>query len=609
MPGITGIISKMQRGRNEKDLRLMLDCMMHEPFYTSGTYISEQVGLYAGWVCHKGLFSDCMPVFNEKKDMLLLFSGENFADKEVTAQLKKQGHEFDSFNASYLVHLYEEEGEDRFFQQLNGWFSGILVDLRKAKVILFNDRYGMGRVYYYEDKDAFFFSSEAKSLLKVSPKLREINMKSLGEFFTCGTVLQNKTLFSNVFLLPGGSAWTFRNGNNVKKDYYFKPVIWENQPVLGKEIFYEKLKETFQKILPRYFNSRNRIAMSLTGGLDTRMIMACMDHSSGELPCYTYGGMYRDCFDVRIARKVAAACRQTHQVLQINKEFLTDFPFYAEKTIYITDGCLDTCGSHEVYLSRLAGEIAPIRMTGNYGSEVLRSVNYIKATLPHEELFQPDFNRYAQEAVKTFAETNIEDRLSYSVFKLVPRHLYGRLASAQSQLTLRTPYMDNDLVSLMYQAPADIRTTKEVSLRLIADGNPALHRIMTDRGVGGNSNYFFSKGARLYYEFLFKAEYQFNEGMPDWLAKFNSAFAFLNLEKLFLGRHKIEHYRVWFRNELSDYVQEMLLDNLTTSRPYLNKKFIEKMVKDHINGTRNYTNEINKILTAELIHRLLIEQK
>src|SRR2546425_9777880 len=142
MPGIVGIIAKGSRKKNESDLNLMIDCMMHESFYTKGSYVNAQLGIYVGWVCHRGSFSDCMPVVNETKDIVLLFSGENFADKSVTEQLKRHGHEFDCSNAGYLVHLYEEKGES-FLRELNGWFSGILVDLRKAQVILFNDRYGM----------------------------------------------------------------------------------------------------------------------------------------------------------------------------------------------------------------------------------------------------------------------------------------------------------------------------------------------------------------------------------------------------------------------------------------------------------------------------------
>src|SRR4030042_2129197 len=173
MPGIAGIISKKSHETNIEDLHLMINSMMHEPFYNSGKYVNEEIALYVGWVCHKDSFSDCMPVVSEKGDVLLVFSGENFADKQVTDELKNHGHKFDSSNASYLIHLYEEN-EERFFEQLNGWFSGILIDLRKRKVTLFNDRYGMQRIYYHEGKDEFLFSSEAKSLLRVRPDLRQI---------------------------------------------------------------------------------------------------------------------------------------------------------------------------------------------------------------------------------------------------------------------------------------------------------------------------------------------------------------------------------------------------------------------------------------------------
>jgi asparagine synthase (glutamine-hydrolysing) len=142
MPGITGIISKAPKEKKEKDLQLMVRSMLHESFYTSGTYTNDKIGIYAGWVCHEGSFSDCMPVWNEKKNAVLLFFGENFTDLELFDQLKANHHRFDNSNASYIIHLYEEKGID-FLQNLNGWFSGILVDIQAGKIFLFNDRYGM----------------------------------------------------------------------------------------------------------------------------------------------------------------------------------------------------------------------------------------------------------------------------------------------------------------------------------------------------------------------------------------------------------------------------------------------------------------------------------
>ena len=80
-----------------------------------------------------------------------------------------------------------------------------------------------------------------------------------------------------------------------------------------------------------------------------------------------------------------------------------------------------------------------------------------------------------------------------------------------------------------------------------------------------------------------------------------------DLERLFLGRHKFLHFRLWYSKQLAEYVRQMLLDPLTLSRPYLQKKTVETIVADHLKGTRNYTSAIHKLLTLELIHRLFLD--
>ena len=156
MPGIVGIISQRPSEQYSALVKSMVKCLMHEPFYTDGTYINEELGLWSGWACHEGAFADCLPIWNEKKDICLLFSGEDFADQADIDALRMRGHEFGSDDASYLVHLYEEMGCE-FLEKLNGWFSGVLVDLREQKFVLFNDRYGVNRIYYHEDAQRILF--------------------------------------------------------------------------------------------------------------------------------------------------------------------------------------------------------------------------------------------------------------------------------------------------------------------------------------------------------------------------------------------------------------------------------------------------------------------
>ena len=607
MPGIAGIISKANNRSFERDIEIMQGCMMHESFYSSVKYVNRNIGLYVSWVGIKDSFTDCMPLWNEKKDSCLFFSGEEFSDKHTIEQLKYREHVFDPLNASYIIHFYEEKGEE-FIEHLNGRFNGVLFDLSNEKIIIFNDRYGMQRFFFKESNEAFYFSSEVKSLLKIKTELRNLDYHGLGEFISFGCVLENRTLFQNIFLLPCGSKWTFYNGCNMRKEQYFKPSYWENKPILDMDIYYEKLKDTFERILPKYFRSRESIGISLTGGLDTRMIMAFRDLKPGQIPCYTFGGMFRESTDVRIARKVAHTCHQTYQIIRIGKEFLSNFHMFAEKTIYITDGCLDVSGSPELYANRLARDIAPIRMTGNYGSEVLRGNVAFKPNTPCESLFNIDFYKQIQNARNTYSEIKKGHPLSFIVFKQAPWHHYSRYALEQSQLTIRSPFLDNDLVGLVYQAPQDAINGDAFSLRLINNGNPRLSEIMTDRGIGGKSSLLFLTIARIFQEFTFKAEYAYDYGMPQWVAKLDHIFKSLHIERLFLGRHKFCHFRIWYRNELSDYVRDILLDRRTMNRQYLNKDFLTRMVGDHLHGNFNYTTEIHKILTIELIHRLFIDQ-
>src|SRR5207247_8460911 len=151
------------------------------------------------------------------------------------------------------------------------------------------------------------------------------------EFSACGCVLQNRTLFPGVRLLPPASRWTFSQGQLERKEIYFQKETWESQPRLSEAEYYEKFKATFTRIMPKYFRGRASVGVSLTGGLDGRMIMACAGHAPGTLPCYTFGGTYRDCTDVTFARQVAQQCGQPHRVIPVDERFLDQFPDMAEK--------------------------------------------------------------------------------------------------------------------------------------------------------------------------------------------------------------------------------------------------------------------------------------
>jgi asparagine synthase (glutamine-hydrolysing) len=580
--------------------------MMHEDFYSSGTYSNPELGVTCGFVGADAGSPPCLG-WNESGTIGCFVSGEAFINSADIEWLRSRGHRCANDAGSALVHLYEEL-ETAALEKLNGRFSGILVDAARHRVELFNDRYGLNRIYIHERHGQVFFGSEAKSLLAAVPALRELDPRGLAEWFSCGCPLGNRTLFRGISLLPPGSAWILSADGTIKRQTYFNSSAWESQQPLSEGEFYERLQETFPRVLKPYANGSLPVGMSLTGGLDGRMIMAWVSPNGGKMPCYTFNGPYRDCADVRIARKVANACGQPHQTISVGQEFLTQFPRLAEQTVYITDGAMDVTGAAELYVNRLARKIAPVRLTGNYGSEILRRHVAFKPRTLSSGLFSQDFASEIETAARSYSEEAGCNPLSFIAFKQVPWHHYARLAVEQSQISVRSPFLDNELVALAFRAPVAAATSLAPSLRLISEGNVALGRIPTDRGVIFPADKTTNRVNRSLQEFLAKAEYAYDYGMPDWLAKIDKCLTPLHLERLFLGRQKFCHFRTWYRRELAGCVRGILLDSRSQKRPYVNSAFVEAMVEGHIRGTRNCTTDIHRLLSLELLHRTLLKR-
>jgi asparagine synthase (glutamine-hydrolysing) len=222
-------------------------------------------------------------------------------------------------------------------------------------------------------------------------------------------------------------------------------------------------------------------------------------------------------------------------------------------------------------------------------------------------LFQPELLASIEDARETYARVRQGHPVTFAAFRQSPWYHQGILALEQSQLSVRSPFLDADFLRTVYREPRCNDPEDDIRLRLIAAGDPALARIRSDRGVGGSGNRLAAAISRNVLEFTFKAEYAYDYGMPQWLARVDGRLSPLHLERLFLGRHKLLHFRVWYRDALSDYVRQILLDPRTLARPYLKPRVIESIVNAHTRGERNYTMAIHKLLTVELLHRFFVD--
>jgi asparagine synthase (glutamine-hydrolysing) len=358
------------------------------------------------------------------------------------------------------------------------------------------------------------------------------------------------------------------------------------------------------KRLPAYLKSEGQIGLSATGGLDTRMILANLRTSQSRVHCYSFDGPYRENLDVSIGRRVARVAGLPHTTIPITDDFFRGFDRLADDVILSTDGNLEMSGAPNIFVNRIAREISPIRLTGNYGSEVLRRHRAFSPSDSIRRVLQKTWAESVDRAAVSLMRIQQDHPLSFVVFKQIPWYSFNRLQAEQSVLSMRSPFLDNPLLEAVYQAPEESSRSRETSLRLIHDGNRDLAEIPTDRGVTYPKEPTWIL-KRAYYEFIFKMEYYASHGMPRHVAFMNKHLGPLSLERNFLGRNKYYHLHQWFRDELSAYVRDLLLDDKSLSREYLRGPEVKRAVAAHINGTENNTELIDKLITLELVNRLL----
>lgn len=592
MPGIVGIIGRGPPDKYQRLLRTMIGTMMHEPGYVSGAQVDPDLGVYAGWVAHEGSYAARQSMGSRDNDLSLAFAGECFPSAGDGEAANKEVD---------VLASYGDRGA-AFVANLNGLFSGILIDRKRHSALLFNDRYAAERLYSHERGGALFFASEAKALLAVIPEIRSLDECGVAQFLAYGSTHADRTLFRDVRLLPGGCAWRFERDRAPVKALYFQPREWEAQPVLEEQEFERQFVDVARAVLPVYTQARAPVGISITGGLDTRMIIACLPSTGPKPVCYTFAGLTGQTLDVRIGRRVAQVAGLTHHTLRVSPDFVTNFGSYVDRTVFITDGCAGALTAHEVFLTALGRALAPIRLTGNFGSEVLRSMSTLKPRDLAPGLIASAFGPLMGDARVRDVESN---PVTQAAFREVPLHLFGSLAAGRSQATFRTPYLDNALVRLAYRAPPAARNTPGAALRLIAAGNSALARIPTDRGQRLDGARLTTAVRRLFCEITFKLDYMDKEGLPGVLAPLAPVFGALSKTGL-LGLHKFLPYRSWFRNELADYVSDVLGSSRAQEQPYWNRRFLGTLARDHRRGSKNYLLEISSVLTLEAVERLLL---
>jgi asparagine synthase (glutamine-hydrolysing) len=368
-----------------------------------------------------------------------------------------------------------------------------------------------------------------------------------------------------------------------------------------------EFQETFQRILPRYFESESRTGISLTGGQDSRMIMACLPKTGEQPVCYTFSGENRDTLDALLAAQIAEVCGLEHRILRIDRDFFSDFASHVDRTVYITDGSLGSLGAHEIYLNNRARALSPVRVTGVFGGEILRGVSMFKPLHLAHRLVNADLAETVSSCTGSWSR-NGEHSVTFAAFRETPELRFALVSASRSQVTFRTPYLDNEIVALAYRAPETARMSSDCTSSLVKVNNLLLSKLPTDMGELGEANRVTVASRRILAKVACKLDYFRSEGLPHGLSRLDPLLTQISSVLGIAGLHKYLPYRSWFQRELADYVKSVVSDARAQHALFFNLDFLEYMVREHICGRKNYTLELNAVLTLEAVERLLLRE-
>jgi asparagine synthase (glutamine-hydrolysing) len=149
------------------------------------------------------------PIWNESREVAVVFNGELYNYRELRDRLTRCGHRFATLSdTEILVHAWEEWGEE-CLSELRGMFAFAIADFRKhytAGPILFlaRDPLGIKPLYYTQTSEGFAFASEVGALMASGIALKKLSQDALTSYLLFGSVSEPVTMYEGVFSLPPG---------------------------------------------------------------------------------------------------------------------------------------------------------------------------------------------------------------------------------------------------------------------------------------------------------------------------------------------------------------------------------------------------------------------
>ncbi len=635
MCGICGIFNYSSKLPIEKKLlNKMCNAIIHRGPDDEGYYFSpdsavhgSQIGLGIRRLSIIDLQTGHQPIHNEDAKIWVIDNGEIYNFQELRLNLQEKGHKFyTKTDTEVIVHLYEDYGID-CVKYLRGMFAFALWDEKKRKLFLVRDRLGKKPLSYTIHNGYLIFGSEIKCILEISEIKREINLEALHYYLTYQYVPSPLSMFKNIKKLPPASILSCDEQGNINIQNYWN-LNYRNKLNLREEEYGEQIREKLKEATKLRMISDVPLGAFLSGGIDSSAIVGLMSEISSEpVKTFSIGFEEQDFSELEYARLVANHFGTNHQEFIVKPQMIDILP---KLVWHYGEPYADSSALPSYYVARETRKYVTVALNGDGGDENFAGYMRYKANkiayfvakiyryaggkrinfildLFAESSNQQNFLRKAKRFSSALFESPEYRNIQWHCFfnneqkmRLYSDEMRDRFAKVNAydymaEIFINAP-ADDFLDKILY---TDVRTYLPEDLLVKMDiaamanslevRSPFLDHKFMEFAVQIPA-YFKLRGLTL--------KYILKKSMKGFLPK-----KILNRSKMGFGIPIAK----WFRQDLKEYIKEILLDKKSTKRGYFNHKYVEQMIEEHISGRRDHGYRLWALLMFELWHRIYID--
>ncbi|WP_419062801.1 asparagine synthase (glutamine-hydrolyzing) [Hominenteromicrobium sp.] len=287
MCGFAGYIHNYGTFDKEEVIHKMADRIKHRGPDDAHYYIDDGIALGFRRLSIIDLEGGRQPILNEDGSLVLLFNGEIYNYQELREELIKAGHVFTTkTDSETILHGYEEYGK-KILDRLRGMFAFIIWNKNTKELFGARDIFGIKPFYYYKKGKEFMFGSEIKSFLSHPNFEKELDEDMIPLYLSYEYSLDERTIFKNVFKLPGAHCFTYKNGE-LKVERYYK-IEYKIEDDKSLEYWEDAITKEFTESVSMHQIADVEVGCFLSSGVDSNYVVKEISKGTKKVKTFSVG--------------------------------------------------------------------------------------------------------------------------------------------------------------------------------------------------------------------------------------------------------------------------------------------------------------------------------